>query len=176
MSREYDLYLEEHRDNVAKGFYWIHKNLPELIPADDGIDYEHQICFEHDASKNDLDEYNAYDDYFYGNRSYAVVNEFNYAWLRHIHRNPHHWQYWVLNKDDPGMGEMILEMPYNYILEMICDWWSFSWSSDNLIEIFNWYEQHKDYMKLGENTRKTVEDILERICMKLEEVGGGVHV
>ena len=40
MSREYDLYLEEHRENVKKGFDWIKEYLPELIPENDGIDYE----------------------------------------------------------------------------------------------------------------------------------------
>ena len=45
MSREYDIYLTEHRGNVAKGFHWIQKNLPGLLIDDStGIDYEHQIC------------------------------------------------------------------------------------------------------------------------------------
>lgn len=46
MSREYDLYLQNHKANVKKGFDWIKENLPDLIPNDDGIDYEHQIGFE----------------------------------------------------------------------------------------------------------------------------------
>lgn len=171
MSREYDLYLEQHKGNVAKGFHWIQEYLPELIPTNDGIDYEHQICFAHDASKNEADEYEAYDAYFYGgNRSYQVVQDFNYAWLKHIHRNPHHWQYWVLLCDEPNEGEIVMDMPYCYILEMICDWWAFSWNSENLQEIFSWYENHKDYMKLSEKTRETVDDILKKITSKLQEL------
>ena len=171
MSREYDLYLEEHRGNVKKGFDWIKEYLPELIPENDGIDYEYQMGFAHDKSKDESDEYEAYDAYFYGgNRSFQVVQDFEYAWLRHIHRNPHHWQYWVLIHDDPDEGETILDMPYHYILEMICDWWTFSWSKENLTEIFEWYDQHKDYMKLSEKTRKTVGDILSKIKQKLEEL------
>ena len=171
MSREYDLYLEQHKGNVAKGFHWIQEYLPELIPTNDGIDYEHQICFAHDASKNEADEYEAYDAYFYGgNRSYQVVQDFNYAWLNHIHRNPHHWQHWVLLCDDPNEGEIILGMPYHYILEMICDWWAFSWSKENLTEIFKWYDEHKSYMKLERKTRQTVEDILKKITLKIQEL------
>ena len=49
MSREYDLYLQNHKANVKKGFDQIKENLPDLIPTDDGIDYEHQIKFEVDA-------------------------------------------------------------------------------------------------------------------------------
>lgn len=60
-------------------------------------------------------------------------------------------------------------MPYNYIIEMICDWWAFSWNSENLNEIFDWYDKHKNYIKLSDNTRKTVEDILSKIKDKLEE-------
>ena len=70
MSKQYDLYLDQHRGNVAKGFYWIQENLPELLIDIPGVSYEHQICYSHDYSKNELDEYEAYDAYFYGgNRS-----------------------------------------------------------------------------------------------------------
>ena len=172
MSREYDLYLEQHKGNVAKGFHWIQEYLPELIPTNDGIDYEHQICFAHDASKSEADEYKAYDAYFYGgNRSYAVVREFNYAWLRHIHRNPHHWQYWILVNDDPDEGEVVMDMPYNYIIEMICDWWAFSHMKGDLTEIFKWYDDHADYMILSYNTRKEVEWILGKMREKLLSEG-----
>lgn len=173
MSREYDLYLENHKANVKKGFDWIKENLPELIVPMEGVDYEHQISFAHDASKSDPEEYEAYDAYFYGgNRSYEVVQNFRYAWLRHIHYNPHHWQYWVLHIDEPDEGTITLDMPYHYILEMICDWWAFSWNSGNLREIFDWYEKHKDYMKLSDKTRKTVEDILGKIREKLGKLEG----
>lgn len=176
MSYQYDLYLKNHKENVAKGFYWIRDNLPELLPYDydDEVDYEHQICFAHDLSKTEDDEYEAYDDYFYGgNRSYEVVQDFNYAWLNHIHRNPHHWQHWVLLNDEPNEGEIILDIPYPYVIEMICDWWSFSLNSGNPSEVFDWYNKHKDYMKLSDKTRKIVEDILEKIKKKLDESEGG---
>lgn len=173
MSREYDLYLEEHKRNVAKGFYWIRENLPELLIDIPDANYEHQICYAHDYSKDEPSEYKAYDAYFYGgNRSYQVVQDFNKAWLLHIHRNPHHWQYWVLFNDDPGEGMDILDMPYNYIIEMICDWWAFSWNKGDLYEIYNWYDQHENYMKLSERTRKTVVDILGKIRNKLNEMKG----
>ena len=85
MSLAYDLYLEQHKGNVAKGFKWIQENLPDLLIPINGVSYEHQICYCHDLSKDDEEEYNAYDAYFYGgNRSYQVVKDFNYAWLHHI--------------------------------------------------------------------------------------------
>ena len=60
-------------------------------------------------------------------------------------------------------------MPYHYILEMICDWWAFSWSKGDLTEIFSWYDSHKKYIKLHNNTRSIVEEILGLIKDKLEE-------
>lgn len=171
MSKQYDEYLVEHKAGVRKGFEWIKENLPELLIDIPGVDYEHQICFAHDESKSDSEEYEAYDKYFYGgNRSFAVVEDFNYAWLRHIHRNPHHWQHFVLLNDNPEEGERILDMPYQYIIEMICDWWSFSWSSGNLREIFSWYDERKDYIKLSDSTRKHVDDILDKMKVKLDEL------
>ena len=93
MSFEYDMYLQKHKGAVADGFYWMRDNIPEVLRDPEKYNYEHQICFAHDASKSEADEYKAYDAYFYGgNRSYAVVRDFNYAWVRHIHRSPHHWQ------------------------------------------------------------------------------------
>lgn len=168
MSIAYDQYLTQHKANVKKGFDWIRENLPELVIGE--YDYEWQIGMAHDASKTNPDEYEAYDAYFYGgNRSYAVVQAFNKAWLMHIHRNPHHWQHWVLINDEPDEGEILIEMPYNYILEMICDWWAFSWAKGNLTEIFKWYEEHKDYIKLHEASRRAVEINLRMIKEKLEE-------
>ena len=166
MSREYDIYLEQHRDNVRRGYEWIKINLPQLLNGLD-IDDMDQLILNHDSSKSKPDEYDAYDKYFYGNRSYAAKRNFDYAWLKHIHRNPHHWQHWVLINDDPKLGEIILDMQYDYVIEMICDWWAFSWNSGDLEEIFKWYDEHKDYMKLSDVTRKTVEDILDKIRVEL---------
>ena len=59
-------------------------------------------------------------------------------------------------------------MPLEYVIEMIADWWSFSFRSGNIREIFSWYDKHKE-MKLHPKTRKLVEDILERIKVELDK-------
>ena len=166
MSFEYDLYLDQHRNGVMKAFYWIEENIPQYL-EDNDVEIEN-LLRKHDSSKNEQDEYGAYDAYFYGgNRSYKVTSEFNKAFLLHMHRNPHHWQYWVLIQDDPGNDEIVFDMPREYIIEMICDWWSFSWNSGKLDEMLSWYDEHKDYIKLSENTREIVENILEAIKDRL---------
>lgn len=167
MSKQYDQYLSTHITNVKKGYEWIKENLPELIAADKITDYDLLIGL-HDFSKTDVAEYGPYDAYFYGEeKTPNVIEDFNKAWLMHIHRNPHHWQHWILINDDPNEGEIIIEMPYHFIIEMICDWWSFSWSKGNLEEIFNWYESRKEYIKLHNNTRAIVEEILNMIREKI---------
>lgn len=158
MSKKYDEYLENHRNAVRKAYHWIAAYIPEFS---DTI-AEHNIE-SHDISKYTLDEYTPYDNYFYGEKSSTTIEAFNRAWLMHIHRNPHHWQYWVLINDDAEEGTICIEMPYEYIIEMICDWWSFSWIKGDLFEIFTWYEDHKNHIKLHHNTRLIVEKILGRI-------------
>ena len=183
MSLAYDEYLAEHISNVSKGLQWMLDNLGFSQEEKSAI--EDAMTHQHDASKYDAEEYEAYDKYFYGgNRSYKVVQDFNYAWLHHIHKNPHHWQYWVLLKDDPeeeerdlkcqpGTGEYnavigkfpikTLLIPLPYIFEMIADWWTFSWKEGNLFEIFNWYAEHRAKQYIHPESRKILEQILEKI-------------
>lgn len=170
MSLQYNEYLEEHIWNVEHGLRWIadNLNLRNLGISENDISQAIDNVGEHDRSKFDITEYRAYDDYFYGgNKSHAVKTAFDEAWLHHQHVNPHHWQYWVLINDDDGENRA-LEMPISCILEMIADWWSFSWKEENLMEIFDWYDSHKDKMILHERTRKFVESILKEMRKILE--------
>ena len=184
MSYTYDQYLAEHIGNVNKGLHWMLDNL--FLSQEEKTAIETAMTeFNHDESKYSTEEYNAYDQYFYGgNRSYKVVQDFNYAWLHHIHQNPHHWQYWVLLEDDPeeegrdlkyqpGTGEYnvhigkfpikTLLIPLPYIFEMIADWWTFSWKEGNLFEIFNWYADHRAKQYIHPESREIVEYILVKI-------------
>lgn len=173
MSLEYDLYLKEHRANTRRAFDWLCENV--LTTNSSSMkDYIIKSIYnikKHDESKYFDEEYDAYDNWFY---KYADMHtkhleyEFNKAWLHHIHNNPHHWQHWVLINDDAELGSIALMMPYEYVIEMVCDWWSFSWKSGNLYEIFDWYENNKDHIILHEKTRNEVESILNEIKTVLD--------
>ena len=169
MSREYDLYIAEHRANVKRGLEWMQQNLPPSV-----IDHDKMVeavlnAEIHDESKYSKEEYDAYDDYFYGGeRTFEVIQAFNLAWLHHQHENPHHWQYWVLVEDgDESDGKAITlnpqEIPLEYVYEMIADWWTFSWRANNLLEIFNWYNEHRPKMVLHSKARYFVEQILNEM-------------
>ena len=169
MSMQYDDYLVTHIGNVNRGLHWMWER---NIHNDKDVIENVMLNFEHDASKYSPEEYNAYDLYFYGdNKSFKVKQDFDYAWLHHIHNNPHHWQYWILFEDDPKTKERFkaLEMPKECVYEMIADWWAFSWANDNLTEIFEWYygrngkKSHQSTIIFHEKTRKLVEDILSEL-------------
>ena len=76
----------------------------------------------HDLSKLLPDEWFPYANYFYGFKKrdetgyYKPTDTgdkaFDFAWLLHQKRNPHHWQWWILPEDDGGTK--ILEMPLKY--------------------------------------------------------------
>lgn len=165
MSERYDNYLKEHVSAVQKAMNWMLNNI-ESLEEETGYnksEFVHAASV-HDMSKRGTHEYDAYDSYFYGERD---EDAFNRAWLHHIHNNPHHWQHWVLVNDNGSL--MALEMPKLYALEMIADWWSFSWRQGNLFEVFKWYEENKDGMVLHTKTRELVEGILGEIREKLDE-------
>lgn len=164
MSQEYTNYIQEHKANVEKAYHWlVDHNIIE--PEWSASVYENIV--EHDMSKYSNYEYDAYDKYFYGTRTEKVEREFNYAWLHHIHNNPHHWQYWVLVNDEDGIKA--LEMPKEFVYEMFVDHWSFSWKSGNLTEIKDWYNSHKKKMILHEKTRKLYEEILDKVLKLLKD-------
>lgn len=193
MSIQYDIYLKNHITSVIHAGAWIFDHCPldklDAIFPDLNITIVRNQLPLHDQSKYMPEEYEAYDRYFYrdGKDSYEGKKNFDKAWLHHIHNNPHHWQHWILLEDDGSGNPKPLDMPDNYIFEMICDWWSFSWRSyfesmktdegyiatqneKNLYELYNWYDEHKSKMYLSETTRVKVEQILDLIHNALDEV------
>lgn len=115
MSFQYDQYLAQHRSNVKRGYEWLCENLPDVIK--DAVNAGWQTGFAHDQSKDEPDEYNAYDAYFYGNnRSFKVVQDYQRAWLLHIHRNPHYSYHSGLI--DTVMSELFpIKMPYMPLID-----------------------------------------------------------
>ncbi len=64
------------------------------------------------------------------------------AWNHHQKSNPHHWQYWLLQKDS---GELrILEMPERKIIEMLCDWHGAGLAITDRNNTQKWYLENQD--------------------------------
>lgn len=125
----------------------------------------------HDMSKFRPSEFIPYANYFYGkpnirkNGYYKATNSgdirFDIAWLKHIHRNKHHWQYWLLQEDDGDL--FCLPMPYKYIWEMVCDWKGAGRALGSEISVKKWYEMHKHKMHFSCGSREQLESILDNV-------------
>ncbi|MBT2679388.1 hypothetical protein J7E38_10275 [Bacillus sp. ISL-35] len=78
----------------------------------------------HDLSKFSPKEFFPYARKVYSGKRLSEEEEirWRYAWLNHQHKNKHHWEYWVV---DPNK-KLALPMPRKHLLEMVCDWRSFS--------------------------------------------------
>lgn len=157
---EYDLYLKSHISGAIESFEKF--ALPYLIDCgkydDDYIGYIATIINQHDKSKYESCEYFPYLNYFYPEKEEDKDEEaFDLAWLHHQKRNPHHWQYWCVIRDS---GEIVpMDMEFEYIVEMCCDWHSFSKKNPKSTAKI-WYEQNKNRMILSDNTRETLEELL----------------
>ena len=176
MSEAYDKYLEEHISNVLKAFKILWEALtPEWFESKGlSLTLMNYVLTEHDKSKYSKDEYDAYDEYFYPSEDNSkskeeIQRDFDYAWLNHIHNNPHHWQYWVLREDDGDTK--VLDMALQEVINMICDWMSFSIKRNSPFEWINFYNENieKDKILLGENTKKLVEDVIEKYTIYIQE-------
>ena len=96
---------------------------------------------------------------------------YNKSWLKHINRNPHHWNHRVMFNDDWTTN--CIEMPEKYVKEMLCDWrWvgrSFAHTDEEITryknfprhEVYTRYSKRKDNMTLHINTRKYIEIFLD---------------
>ena len=160
--QDYSDYLKNHVANVEKGYRWFEANLPQYLNSNIKELVEH-----HDKSKWSYEEFCPYADYFYGDKEEAR-EAFEYAWLHHVHNNPHHWEYWLLFDPDKYMCKAY-RMPIRYVIEMILDWWSFSWRKGKLTEIFDWYygKVDNDEFNFHPDTKKMVEKILCEMEEKL---------
>lgn len=78
----------------------------------------------HDLSKYGITEFCSSAKYFQGSRSPIDAEKedigYSIAWQHHKGHNPHHWEYWIDNvgtkQNDP------IRIPYEYVVEMVCDW------------------------------------------------------
>ena len=121
-------------------------------------------AFTHDCSKFLPSEWFPYVNYFFGfdeSKKEKIDDAFDRAWLRHQHRNRHHWQWWILRED--GGGAIVLPMGKKDRLEMMCDWWGASKAQGNggWEHVNKWYKNNKNGMQLHAETQKWVEWFLE---------------
>lgn len=136
----------------------------------------------HDWSKFLPSEWAPYVRFFYGRRGEPVSRRdstgyykptdtgdeaFDFAWLLHQKRNPHHWQWWCLPEDQGGTK--VLAMPDRYRREMVADWRG-AGRAQGTPDVLRWYESNRHKMLLHPDTRQWIE---AEIGFGMNERGAG---
>ena len=150
--KEYLEYINAHKERVEQFADWLEENCPEVF---EGVDLEvfHDLIKEHDESKFSEEEFEPYAQKWFGDGK--KTPEYEAAWEHHWQNNEHHPEYWL--------GE---DMPYIYILEMLCDWGSFSIASGDMKELSDFYYNKAiddPEKNLSEATKEIIEDLLIKI-------------
>ena len=146
--KEYLEYVKAHKERVEKFASWLKTNCPEVFEGVD-LDSFNDIIKEHDESKFSEEEFEPYAQKWFGDGKKTF--EYDQAWKHHWMNNEHHPEYWL--------GE---DMPYIYILEMICDWGSFSIDKGDLKELSDFY-----YNKAIDDPEKNLSDATKEIIHDL---------
>lgn len=123
----------------------------------------------HDLSKLLPNEFIPYMEHFYGSKIgisrgrdetgyYKPTDtgdkDFDFAWVLHLKRNKHHWQWWIIPEDEGGIK--ILEMPVKYRMEMLSDWRGVG-RAQGTSSVKKWYEKNHLRMSLSDETRLWIE-------------------
>lgn len=149
---DYKQYVIDHKARVEQFADWLLENCSEVLDEVDP-DVFWDLIKAHDESKFSEEEFEPYAQKWFGDGK--KTREYDLAWEHHYMNNEHHPEYWD--------GE---DMPYIYILEMICDWGSFSIASGDMKELSDFYynKAKADPEKnLSDATKEIIEDILSRI-------------
>lgn len=83
---------------------------------------------------------------------------FDRAWLHHQHRNPHHWQHWLLREDDGDTKA--LEMPEKFVREMVADWMGAGRAITGKWEVTDWYAKNAAKIVLHPDSRALAESLM----------------
>lgn len=136
----------------------------------------------HDLSKFSPTEFFESVKYYQGYRSPIAAckeeNGYSRAWLHHRGRNLHHYQCWTDDFDDyhTEKGITLIEMPYKYAVEMICDYLGaaraylgkdFSYEKE-----WKWWLGKRDNCAMNPHTKWFVDTVLHDMAFLNEERPG----
>lgn len=109
----------------------------------------------HDWSKFTLSEAPYYGRHFFGDK--GNFSKWQDAWLHHIHKNPHHWQYWIFQDGKYH------EMPKKFANEMVADWMGAGRAYAGSWDMSGWLVNNLNKIQIHENTREYVYEILKEL-------------
>ena len=119
----------------------------------------------HDLSKYSWTEFSESVKYYNGTHSPITeckkANGYSKAWLHHKGRNKHHHEYWY----DYSAPMATPLMPYNYIVEMICDTLAAGMAYNGK----NWTNQTQLDYYLEDRKKKKINPVLDKILLNVYE-------
>jgi hypothetical protein len=116
----------------------------------------------HDWSKLTPAEWGPYVRQFYDKEN-KIPGQFEKAWLHHIHKNPHHWNHWVLPGDSTHMDrehDRVLRMPDKLVREMVADWMGAGRAITGQWDIVEWYRANSEKIQLHPGVRVQVANLI----------------
>jgi hypothetical protein len=193
---EYLAYIDEHVANVMKAYTQLFAGIKDEDINSLGLDIgECRVALRklkkqiplHDASKYDDEEFYGYRARFHKTKKeeerlsqdelFAKDTEENWdrAWTHHYKNNWHHPNAWIW-LDEDGKGSYIkrdtprseaIEMPLNYVLEMMCDWHAMDIKFNTKLK--DWYSSDRSLEErrcMHPNTKALVDKLVEWISTK----------
>lgn len=138
---EYLSYLFRHKFYVFKAGLKLNVSLWRLIV--------------HDWSKLFfINEFIGYKNWFYKNGNYPF-----YAVNHHQKFNKHHWQYWLLVREDGSY--LPLDIPHIYLKEMVADWAGSGRVKSGYWDLAEYYTLNKEKIIISKQTRQIVEILID---------------
>jgi hypothetical protein len=115
----------------------------------------------HDWSKFSRAEWGPYVRTFYVLPGKEQDPLFDYAWNHHQHKNPHHWQHWLLQEDNGPLKR--LEMPPDLVREMVADWMGAGRAITGKWDVVSWYNENYNKIQLSTSCRQQVDGLIEKV-------------
>ena len=157
---EYLNFIKHHRESLKIALRLLYEktnkigldNMPEMDSILEQLDV-------HDVSKETEPEFSIYRKKYRPSDGELFtdddVENFKLATTHHFTNNKHHWEHWVkYNKD----GYHILDIPFNYIVEMYLDWSVTAARFNN--SVMDWYVGNFSKMLLTKKTRDFLEPMI----------------
>lgn len=149
--KKYGEYLKQHLLNVRKAYEFLLPSIKQKLNlSENELALLAQNIRNHDVSKLRMDEFAPYAQYCFGEKDDEAKVAFDKAETLHKQRNPHHAEYWAEKKE---------EMPTIYVVEMVCDWWSFSLVRNQPLEVFDFFQKHS----FSQKTKQTIDVLFSAI-------------
>lgn len=163
---KYNDYIDNHIKNVKDAYLIASEAFLEIFPKvfndDKLIDKLTINLHNHDKSKYGTEEFWPYAMKFFpanniNPHSKEVNDDFQLAWLHHVHSNAHHPAYWVIAEND---NNKILDMQDIYIIEMLCDWMAMSkYHGSTTLEY--WQSESAQKLPMSEYTKSKVNEFMD---------------